>query len=284
MSELRPTSTACFRALGHRFSVHTFAELADHLDTMFSALGVDARPNHRYELSRSGGADRGWTLTMDDVELVRSKSASTVFAHLCWHVNRTAIDGCTDRILLHSSGAVDAVGRAVLLPADSGSGKTTLVAGLAQSGLAYLSDEAVGIELVSGTLLGYPKPLSIDPGSWSVLEAIRPQPHPAVAPFVETQWHVPPDALGAVARSARAAVVVSPSYVAGGGTNLRPLSPAETLVVLAENAFNLRGFGHAGFETLATVATECSGYSLEHDDLEDAVATITALLEGAMPE
>ena len=46
---------------------------------------------------------------------------------------------------------------------------------------------------------------------------------------------------------------------------------------LAENAFNYRTKGHAGFEQLASLIDRCDCYSLEFSSLDAALAQITDL-------
>ena len=271
-------TTCGFAALRHTFTVTAFAGLARHLERVLGTLRVDpsATVDHRYTIVRAD--DASYTLRFDGNDIVRQVPPATVYGHLFWHVNRAAIDGCDDRVLLHSAGAVGADGRAVILPAAMEAGKTTLVAGLVRAGYAYLSDEAVGIDVESGRVLGYPKPLSVDRGSWSVLPELRPRVEPDVAPFVGVQWQVPASDLGVVTAWAEAAIVVVPHYRSGGGAEVSALNPAETLVGLAENSFNLHRFGRRGFATLATLARRYPGYRLVHGDLDQAVAAIGSLV------
>ena len=83
-------------------------------------------------------------------------------------VTRGAAEAGRDHLLIHAAGVQDGM-RGVLLPGPSGSGKSTLAAGLVRSGLAYLSDELVALEVGSGHLLPYAKPISLKRGSFGVL-------------------------------------------------------------------------------------------------------------------
>jgi hypothetical protein len=51
----------------------------------------------------------------------------------------------------------------------SGSGKTTLAAGLMRNGFDYLADDLVAISAPMGTIVPWPMPLSIKPGSIDVI-------------------------------------------------------------------------------------------------------------------
>ena len=273
------TQSARLRMLGHDFAVSSTPAIVAHVDRAFRALRVEGEPAHLYELRAvAGQRSNVWTLRYDGEVLIESPSVSACYSHLCWHVNREAIDRCDDLVLLHSASATTPGGRAVLLPAAMESGKTTTVAGLVRAGLHYLTDEATAIEPGSGQLRSCAKPLSIDPGSWDVLAALRPEVSEETEALLEWQWQVPADSFGTVAHVGVPALVVSPQYTAGSEVHLAPLSPADTLMLLAENAFNLQRFGHDGFAALERIARECPAYRMRHGDLDDAVRTIQGLL------
>src|SRR5262249_7165319 len=83
-------------------------------------------------------------------------------------VNRSAAETSGQHLLFHA-GALDAGGTGILVPAASGSGKSTLVAGLAQAGLGYLTDELAALDLASDELLPYAKPITVKPGSFEIV-------------------------------------------------------------------------------------------------------------------
>lgn len=279
MARPATAETKRFQMLGHDFAVRTTRDLAEHIDRTFSTLRVPGRPAHHYDLDAvEGERSEVWSLRYDGHVLMEGPSVGACYSHLCWHINREAIDRCDDLLLLHSACAATADGRGVLLPAAMESGKSTTVAGLVRAGMHYLTDEATAIEPATGGLRSCAKPLSIDPGSWEVLADLRPEVSPDAEPLLEWQWQVPADSFGTVAGSAMPALVVSPRYVAGASVHLDRLSPADALMLLAENAFNLQRFGHDGFAALEHVARTCPTYRMEHGDLDEAVRTIGRLL------
>ena len=82
-------------------------------------------------------------------------------------------------------------------PGASGSGKSTLTAGLARAGLGYLTDELAALDLASGQLLPYPKPITVKPGSFAVAARDGPGPGPesrsrrrAPARWAGEEWQV----------------------------------------------------------------------------------------------
>lgn len=275
------TDTATTRrlvALGHDFDVETVPELASYVDDVFGALATEGTAAHHYRLTpEEGTGTPNWHLRFDGETIMTSRSKGFLYSYLCWHVNQQAIAGCDSLLLLHASCAADRDGRAVLLPASMESGKTTTVAGLVRSGLRYLTDEATALDLDSGRVVAYPKPLSVDEGSWKVLPDLEPT-GDGVSEFLKAQWQVPADRFGTVARSAVPALVVSPAYTEGVGVEIEELSPAKALLTLAQNAFNLSTFDEPGFRLLEQIARRCPAYRIRYGNLDAMVETVRRLL------
>jgi hypothetical protein len=82
-------------------------------------------------------------------------------------------------------------------------GKTTLVAGLVRAGFGYLTDEAGAIERETLLIQPYPKPLSLEPGSWPLFPELEPQADLATDEYKAYEWQVPTAAIrpGALGRS-----------------------------------------------------------------------------------
>lgn len=89
-------------------------------------------------------------------------------------LNRAAIEQC-NHFAVHS-GVVGWPDGTVALPAVSGGGKTTLTGALVAHGFEYVSDEALVLD-DDGSVVPYPKPLSLSPWSSGVLgvEATEPE-------------------------------------------------------------------------------------------------------------
>jgi hypothetical protein len=156
------------------------------------------------------------------------------------------------------------------------SGKTTLGAGLVRSGMRYLTDEATVLDLDADLVRPYPKPLTLERGSWEVLADLAPAP----VSHLGDQWFVGPRAIrpDAVADACPVGLVISPAYRPGQPTRLEPLRRVETVAVLVENSFNFARFGRRGLEGLATLARRCDGYRLVSGDLVSAVDAVFGLV------
>ena len=197
-------------------------------------------------------------------------------AVLLWHINAEVVRRTTPRYpLLHAAAAV-LRGVAVLLPGPPESGKTTTVAGLVRAGFGYLTDEAVAIDPDTMLARPYPKPLSVDRGSWDVLADVRPSHHGRVS----GQWQVParlirPDA---VAGPAPVRFVVVPAYKTRTATRLEPMSRGETLMSLADSTFQFQDNVRRNLTVLARVVAGADCYRLAVDDLDSAVTLIEELV------
>ena len=106
----------------------------------------------------------GNLLVYRDCQLIGNGSDwSAVIASLLTSLNRAAVDGC--EVFAAHAGVVAAGEVAIALPAESGDGKSTLTGACLRAGFDYASDEAICVDLVSGAVMPYPKPLGLS--EWS---------------------------------------------------------------------------------------------------------------------
>src|SRR5262249_58546343 len=91
------------------------------------------------------------------------------------------------------AGGVALDGTAVALPAAMESGKSTLTAGLVRAGYAYLTDEAVMLDWETSAVIPFPKPISLDPGSWRLFPELAPD-APPPSRYESEHAHDPADA------------------------------------------------------------------------------------------
>ena len=228
-------------------------------------------------------ADAGGEVWLDEDLLHRTPEPTELVSFLLWHVNRQVVASSSSRHLLVHAAAAEHDGVALVFPAAMESGKTTLVAGLVQRGLRYVTDEAVAVELATRRVRPFPKALSIDPGSWAVVPALRPELRPGEQRFVRGQWHVDPEvAVGPGATATDPSIpgfLVGVSYVAGGTSALAPLARSEAVGLVARNSFNFHALGRAGLEAAADLVRRCRCHRLEMADLNQACDLILSLLD-----
>lgn len=108
----------------------------------------------------------GHAATAPDLDGVRAEVLAAV--------NLTAVYS-TRQLAVHAA-VVSRGGRVVAVPAESGRGKSTLTACLLARGWRYVSDESLCLRWEDGTLVPYPRPLTLS--RWSSRAAGLPADHP----------------------------------------------------------------------------------------------------------
>ena len=258
-------------------------DIADYAEGLLAPLVATEPARHMYSVIDDGPSfQRRFALYCDGQFVVRTADEPEVVAFLLWHLNHATVTASDRYLIVHAAVAAHH-GSAILLPAAMDSGKSTLVAGLVQRGCAYLTDEAAAIDPATRQIAPYPKPISIDPGSWTVLADLRPDLEARFQPFVHDQWHVVPDSIrpGATGEPCAARLVVSPRFEAGARTTLEPMSRAQTVLTLAEHAFNFASHAAEGLHTLAEVVRGCECYRLtigSHEAACDEVMNLASRL------
>jgi hypothetical protein len=274
--------TRRFRTLEYDFAVRSsHAGIGRFIDEMYSPSAIPGQPAVWYSIRHDLTGRTPHALYVDRECLTRSARPARVMAYLTWHVNRCVIDTGSRFVLLHAAAAARD-GVAVLLPAAMEAGKTTLVAGLVRRGFQYLTDEAAAIEPDSLEIEPFPKPLSIDPGSWSVLPELRPVVESSTAAYLEEQWQVTPKVMRPDAISPRVPVdlVVFPRYDAGSATVLEPVSRSEALVSMMQQTFHFHRDGRRNLEVLGRLVGASSCWRLVASDLDEACDAIGRLADG----
>lgn len=187
-------------------------------------------------------------------------------------------------LLLHA-GVVARGDRALILPAAPGSGKTTLTCALHLAGWRFLSDEFGVVDMDSGELLPMVRPAPLKNRS---IDVIGTRPGAVLGPlFPKTRKgdvsHFVPDHDSFMARHRRAspALVVFPRFQAGAALQCTPVHRAQAAMRIGLNSFNYQALGPLGFQAAVALARRTTAYELVYGNLDDAIAHIETLLEGA---
>ena len=277
-------TTRTFKALGHRFAVRsTDQNMGQLFDDLYAPCAVAGPPQTWYSIVQQTPGARERELYVDSERIMVMDRPSWLVRYMAWHVNHQVIKRSSGYVLLHAAAAAhDGVG--VLLPGAPEAGKTTLVAGLIRSGFSYLTDEAAAIDPETLQIEPYPKPLTIDRGSWPVLPDLAPVGADTPRGYHEGQWHVSPATLRADAISGRvsAAVIVFPRFEAGAATTLEPLGRAEALVALLDQTFRLHQDGRRNLDVLARVVKPVDCYRLTSGDLDEACELVLKVTDRAL--
>ncbi len=187
---------------------------------------------------------------------------ANAFGALMANLNRRIIDRY-DGYALHA-GVISNGGRAIAFPADSGGGKSTLTAACLLTGFDYVSDEALCIDVDTGSVVPYPKPLGLS--EWS-RKQLGIDEESLAFPSGDLEGMVAPTDLGAsvVSESVELAHVVVPTYGAEGTTLVE--APAHVaMATLIEFSFNHYKHGERAFTLAAQLANQVQVWGLDYDD------------------
>ncbi len=264
-----------YRVVDHRFTVACDDPTLDGLIGEVLAhcwVDDDAEPDETLHVIVDGQTT---TLQSDDGErtVPAERSLQTVVstANLRGAQRRPA-----DLPVLHG-GAVAVEGEATLLLGRSGSGKSTLVAALVADDAQYLADELVAVRS-STCVAGYPKSITLKPGSWAGLPFSRPERGRSERRFIDEIDYVSAEHAGtsAVLDEAVPITLVFPTWTEGQvGHRVEPMSAGATLLALCEAAHLPVGAG--AFSDLADLAGRCAGFQLAHGDTRSALAGIESI-------
>lgn len=228
---------------------------------------------HEFRLRPDGDV---WILEETGREYVYRGTRSDVVVRFLERLNELACF-TTPALTVHSGLVANESGVGIWIPAASGGGKSTLTGQLAMSGLRYATDEVVTVG-EGGELTGWPKWLCLKRGSH---EAMRHLTSPRGEPVgTGSRWMVPPRAVGVIADEPLVAGLVAfPRYRSGAATTMEEISKAEAVAEIVPQAFNLRRWGIAGVEALASaVRRSHSRVRITYGDGWDASKVLIDLL------
>lgn len=214
--------------------------------------------------------------------------AAQAFPLLEWGLNWCVTSNAHQYLMFHS--AVLAKGDvAVLLPAPPGSGKSTLCAALMLSGWRLLSDELALIDLQSGTVVPFVRPVSLKNDSIALIGERFPSAvltQSVVDTVKGTVAHLRPSvaSIACARKKARARFLVFPQFSKGSPLLVERLRSAEATVELARNAFNLPVLGTLGFQALTAVGRGCQSFALRYERLDQAITWFDHLIEPVLGE
>ena len=179
-------------------------------------------------------------------------------------------------LLLHAA-TVEKDGRAIVMTGESGAGKSTLAALLGERGWRLMGDEFALLDMAGGTLLPFPRAVSLKNKAIGVMEgevdAARFGPRLVGTPKGDIR-HLRPnaDAIARMGEGARPALILFPRF--GAAAAVRGVGQAETFMRLTQASTNYVALGRAGFGALAGLVTSVPALAIDYPDTETAVGLI----------
>jgi hypothetical protein len=269
--------TCTIRGTAFAFTIAT--ELATPLRALFSHLETPAgAPQTRMAIVRTPSGELA--LVEDNLERLRTDEPALALGALFVAVLERIRPGLRWFALLHGA-ALAHRGHAFALAGSSGSGKSTLAAALLGAGFDYLADDLVALSSPHATIIPWPLPLSLKPGS---LEVLTPR-IPALARAtryrtkdVEARLLVPHDDAWD-AEPVKLRTLIFPSFAVGGAPVLRRLSVFEALArLLTDRVWLGDPITEERVTSFLAWLDETPAYAISYGTLDDAVHLVESLI------
>ena len=267
-----------YRAVDARFTIECLdaSLIADELERALAALLADStEQNAASPVLITVWSDRdGCHLHVDGVQLTTADE-SLLVDFVVQQITRLAIDASRRYLVLHAS-TFARHGRAVMLPARANSGKSTLVAIMVEAGFDYLTDEASFLDLETGNIAAFPKPITLDPGSQQLLAHLEPGGLTGASP----KWRIAPTRLrhGAVTERAKLTHIILPTHDVEADNTLVACDTADGVTALLAAAVNVADHA-SSLDRLVALVDSCTVHSLHHDGIEGPRTAIESLFD-----
>ena len=251
--------------------------LLDHLRMLFIDLRTRDGQTVDWEF-RVRRLSAGFALDVDGVEQSHGLTLANLLQNCVVRLNSYAVSEPSS-VLLHAAGAQRS-NTTIVFPAISESGKSTLLAGLIRTGFDYMSDEAISIDWDTLTANPYPKPISLDPGAFSLFADWAPNYGAGHIATQDAQWHVPATAVSqcVIGRPGAIDLLVFPHYDPRQPTSLVQLSKGYALAELTKNTFRFNQQPRRSLDCLAEIVRRARSYRMAMNDLPSAVRAVSDLV------
>lgn len=185
-------------------------------------------------------------------------------------------------LLLHAA-CVERDGRAILMSGHSGAGKSTLSALLAERGWRLLGDEFALLDLATGLIQPFPRPVSLKNEAIAVMAAeIAPD---RFGPLLEgtpkgavRHLRPPAQAIVRMDEPALPALLLFPRF--GFASDIRPMGEMEAFVRLTQASTNYVALGEAGFAALTALIRSVPAHGIDYADTAGAIGLVEQLWSG----
>lgn len=195
---------------------------------------------------------------------------ATLRSAVTW-IKKEAIHGLMgarpDLLWLHA-GAAATEGKVLFCLGPGGSGKSTLVMSLVESGWAYLSDDVIAYDPVTGGALPFPLAPFYRVWNDEVVDDIR--------ELSKVRYETSPDDVSAAALPVSA--LVFPTFSAEGPASGARRGAASATVALADQTLNVRHYAGDPLQSLAELASRAPAFDVVHTPDAPPVEVVRPLL------
>jgi hypothetical protein len=252
-------------------------DLAGYLVHLLEDVRVEPTegPVETFEIT-GGDLRRDWVLRHNDKGILQTESRTRLVEGFFSTLNELVLDDFRG-VAIHA-GVVARGSRALAIPGRSGAGKSTLTAACVAAGFAYVSDEALCIDRLTGDVVRYPRPLMLTATSSRLVGTSDSSP-------VAHQGKIalsPIDLGGETSSvSLRLADVVLAER--GAALSLEPASPSDVIPELLRRSFSGYEDRTESFELLAKTTRDCQAWCLRYSDAVEAAALLRRTLPFSQP-
>lgn len=225
---------------------------------------LPVRLRHTYEMVAAGSLGNDKPRVFRDCRSLGSGSSELLTSRLLTDINREAVNQY-EGFAAHA-GVIARDGRAMALPALTKGGKSTLTSACVMAGFGYVSDESLCIDIKSGEVVPYHKPIMLSAESCRLLGIDEPSDHSG---WVERG--VTANDLGgtAVTDHLKLDHIVFAQY-GHDDVNLTPLPASEAVAGLLRLSFNHYKTPADSFRLATSIAATVRTWRLTYDDPQEA--------------
>jgi HprK-related kinase A len=196
---------------------------------------------------------------------------SQCYPLLEWGMNWCVAGHKHNYLLLHGA-VLEKDGEAIIFPAPPGSGKSTLCAYLSHSGWRLLSDEMTVINLTTGLVEPFVRPICLKNDSIDLFNSWFPEAFISNVAKDTNKGDVahvkaPIDSVNRYKEPARVKAIVLPQYNKNIELDIYALNKCDAYKSLSSNAFNEGVLGPRGFEAAVNLVESCDTVEIHYNDL-----------------
>ena len=252
-------------------------EIGVMLDEAMAHLAIDHGPvvEARLLVVPAEKETNCWDIFSNTTSVFTDVSTESVLPHLLQLVFDLSCKALSQYFLFHAA-VISKVSKAVLFPANVGSGKTTLAAMLAKQGFQFFSDELAVIDVETMQVRPFTMPMSIKPGSLTVLAQEYPELETLANHFrpdgkVVRYLQPPTESLPETDSTATVSALVFPHYNEGDGNYFMSLSKEETLQRLVQTCSSDRSLRPQDIKAMLAMVEQSECMALYYEDTHEAI-------------
>ncbi|MCF2947727.1 HprK-related kinase A [Paraglaciecola aquimarina] len=188
-----------------------------------------------------------------------------------WGMNWCVAGHKHNYLLLHGA-VLEKNGEAMIFPAPPGSGKSTLTAYLSHTGWRLLSDEMTVINLTTGLVEPFVRPICLKNNSIDLFHSWFPDAFISNIAKDTNKGdvaHVKPpiDSVNRYLEPAKVKAIVLPKYDKNVELDIYALNKCDAYKAVSTNAFNEGVMGKEGFESAVNLVESCDTVEIHYNNL-----------------